>query len=163
MRRRSLMSSSQFTTLRTYCSLLSHAAMLRRRQGTAVLEFVLVAGFLLLLTFSMVDFGLLLNQKLVMTHAAREGARRAAIDGGASSRAYETVEEQLESGGIDPEKAEITIRPREANYGTPVTITVTAQYETVSSALRLLGLRSLPLSVELTSRSEYLFKQPLHP
>ena len=142
--------------LRVALSFRAPVAMLHRRQGTAVLEFVLVAGFLFLLTFSMVDFGLLLNQKLVMTHAAREGARRAAIDGGATPRAYETVEEQLKSGGIDPEAAEITILPREANYGTPVTITVTAQYETISSALRLFGLRSVPLSVELTSRSEYL-------
>jgi Flp pilus assembly protein TadG len=51
----------------------------RRDQGAAAVEFVLVLPVLLLLIFGIVDFGRMLNAQIVVTEAAREGARAAAL------------------------------------------------------------------------------------
>ena len=130
--------------------------LLSDRSGTALLEFIMVAGVLLLLTFAMMDFGLFLNQKLVLTHAAREGARRAAIDGGASERARNKIAAQLEAGNISADDADISIKPNQANYGTLITVSVSARYQPVTAVLRLLGAESMYMSAQMTSRSEKL-------
>lgn len=116
----------------------------------------MVAGVLLLLTFAIMDFGLFLNQKLVLTHAAREGARRAAIDGGASTRAFQAIESQLEAGKINVLESAISIKPKQATYGTLITVTVSTTYKPVTSLLQLLGVEGINMSAEMTSRSEKL-------
>ena len=46
-----------------------------RDDGAAAVELALVLPLLLLLLFGIVDFGLMLNSQIVVTSAAREGAR----------------------------------------------------------------------------------------
>lgn len=48
-------------------------------QGSAAVEFVLVLPVLLILLFAIIDFGRMLNAKMVLSQAAHEGARAAAI------------------------------------------------------------------------------------
>lgn len=48
-------------------------------QGAAAVEFVLVLPVLLLVLFGIIDFGRLMNAKLQLAEAAREGARAAAL------------------------------------------------------------------------------------
>ena len=48
-------------------------------QGSAAVEFVLVLPVLILILFAIIDFGRLLNAKIVLTQAAHEGARAAAL------------------------------------------------------------------------------------
>ncbi len=48
-------------------------------QGSAAVEFVLVLPVLLLILFAIIDFGRLLNAKIVLSQAAHEGARAAAL------------------------------------------------------------------------------------
>jgi Flp pilus assembly protein TadG len=47
-------------------------------RGTAAVEFALVAPVLLLLVFGIIDFGRMINARINITAAAREGARAAA-------------------------------------------------------------------------------------
>jgi len=57
----------------------------RRRgedQGSAAVEFVLVLPVLLIILFSIIDFGRMLHAKLQLAEAAREGARAAALQTG---------------------------------------------------------------------------------
>ena len=49
------------------------------KRGQALIEFALVVPFLLLLMFTMVDFGIAIDRRLVLQHAVREGARYAAV------------------------------------------------------------------------------------
>lgn len=51
----------------------------RRDRGAAAVEFALVVPMLLLLVFGIIDFGRMLNVKITLTQAAREGARAAAV------------------------------------------------------------------------------------
>ena len=57
----------------------------RRRggdQGSVTVEFVLVLPVLLIVLFSLIDFGRLMHAKLQLAEAAREGARSAALQTG---------------------------------------------------------------------------------
>ncbi|GAA1735467.1 hypothetical protein GCM10009681_02340 [Luedemannella helvata] len=51
----------------------------RRDRGAAAVEFALVLPVLLILVFGIIDFGRMLNAKITLTQAAREGARAAAV------------------------------------------------------------------------------------
>jgi Flp pilus assembly protein TadG len=50
-------------------------------RGAAAVEFALVLPLLLILIFGLIDFGRALNEQIVLTQAAREGARVAALGG----------------------------------------------------------------------------------
>jgi hypothetical protein len=50
-----------------------------REDGAAAVEFALVLPVLMLLIFGIIDFGRMLNAKITITEAAREGARAAAL------------------------------------------------------------------------------------
>ncbi len=56
-----------------------------RQQGLAVVEFALVASLLFLLLFSIIDFGLLFYNRMVILNAARTGVRAASIKAGVTS------------------------------------------------------------------------------
>jgi Flp pilus assembly protein TadG len=56
-----------------------------RPNGTAVVEFALVLPLLLLLVFGTINFGALMYDQSVITNAAREGARWAAVHSSATS------------------------------------------------------------------------------
>lgn len=53
--------------------------MLRSESGVSAIEFALIAPLLFVLTFGIIEFGLLLFDKAVLTNASREGARAAII------------------------------------------------------------------------------------
>ena len=81
----------------------------------AVLPLVAVAMLLV------AQIGLLVAEQLTVTHAAREGARAAAVanDDEAARAAA------LEAGGLDPARATVEVSPDARDVGEPVTVTVT--------------------------------------
>ena len=52
-----------------------------RHLGQATVEFVLMLPLLLLLTLAIVQVGLLVRTRVLVTHAAREAVREAAVGG----------------------------------------------------------------------------------
>ncbi|HET8933026.1 MAG TPA: TadE/TadG family type IV pilus assembly protein [Polyangiales bacterium] len=52
----------------------------RKREGAAALEFALVLPLLVILLFGIIDFGYLMFVVSTMNNAAREGARRGAVE-----------------------------------------------------------------------------------
>jgi Flp pilus assembly protein TadG len=69
-------------------------------QGSAVVEFALVLPILLLIVFGIINFGVLLYNQSVITNAAREGARWAAIH---SSAVYgNTCTNSYSAAPVDP-------------------------------------------------------------
>jgi Flp pilus assembly protein TadG len=59
----------------------------QRERGANLLEFALVAPFLILLLFGIIEFAWLFGQDLTIKHGAREGARLAAVAFGANTTA----------------------------------------------------------------------------
>jgi hypothetical protein len=53
--------------------------MIRSEKGVSAVEFALIAPLLFVLTFGIVEFGLLLFDQAVITNASREGARAAIV------------------------------------------------------------------------------------
>ena len=51
----------------------------RKDQGSAAVEFALVLPVLLLIIFAIIDFGRMLNARIVLSQAAHEGARAVEI------------------------------------------------------------------------------------
>ncbi|MHB0886591.1 MAG: TadE family protein [Bacillota bacterium] len=122
--------------------------------GAAMVEFVIVVTLLMTILFALVDFGLLMNAKLVLVAAAREGARRAAIEGGATPAVYDRIRQQLSLGRIDPAGATIDITPKTATYGTAITVRIVYGYEPMFPVLRSVMGASVPLEATTISRSE---------
>lgn len=125
-------------------------------RGSAAVEFSLVGGLLILMLFSLLDVGLLLNTKMLLTQAARAGVRQAIIDGGASARAYRAVEDQLSLAGLTGGGTEVSISPRTASYGTVVRVALAHDYSLKTPLALAVGYRRVRLAVTLIGRSEKL-------
>ena len=59
---------------------------LKQNRGQAVVETALVMPILILVLFGIVEFGQVINQYIVLTAAAREGARAAAVSDDTAAR-----------------------------------------------------------------------------
>lgn len=82
----------------------------RNNRGQAMLEFALVLPILLLLVFGIIDFGIIFFDNLVITQAAREGARVGVV-GGSDVEILETVERI--AGSLDVSRLQIEIDPND--------------------------------------------------
>ncbi len=110
-----------------------------------------ILTLILLLT---VELGLAMNARLLVTGAAREGARRAAIDGGDTEAARQSIRRYLAMSGIDPERVQIEIAPRTASYGTQVAVAVRLDYRWWSPLVRQILGEGISIRGEAVSRSE---------
>lgn len=59
---------------------------LKQNRGQAVVETAMIMPILILLLFGIVEFGQVINQYIVLTAAAREGARTAAVSDDTAAR-----------------------------------------------------------------------------
>jgi hypothetical protein len=100
---------------------------LRRSDGQAILEFVLVLPLVITLVFVIVQFGITFNNYLQVTDAARIGARAAAVarfSGQSACSAAQTAVSKVDSGfGFS------CACPNGCNPGEPVSITVTDPWD----------------------------------
>ena len=122
---------------RTKHLLLSHCVAGRNRaagrRGAAAVEFAVVLPVFITLVFGMIEYGRMVMVQQVITNAAREGCRKAIMDGATSQEVQDVVNNYLESAGIT--SATITItpsEPSEAGAGEPVTVSVSVPYDQVS-------------------------------
>ena len=71
-------------------------------RGAELIEFALVTPLLLLLVFGVANFGLMFQRYEVLTNAAREGARVAAIPGYVSADVQNRVTQYLTGSAVTP-------------------------------------------------------------
>jgi Flp pilus assembly protein TadG len=81
------------------------AAMTRRERwsredGAELIEFALVMPLMLLVMFGIIDFGLLFQRYLVVTNAAREGARVAVLPGYTDADVQARVGQYMTAAGL---------------------------------------------------------------
>lgn len=82
--------------MKSRCSLRSGlarrlSALLRRDDGTAVIEFALASPLLMLLSLGAIKFGLVVGQHVMLTHAAGQAASALALSRGTTTPYTSTV------------------------------------------------------------------------
>ncbi len=105
----------------------------RNRLGVAAVEFAVIAPVFFLLILGMIEFGRMVMVQQVITNASREGARIAVLDGTTESEVLVTVDNYLSSARVGG--ATVTVdptNPNAANYGEPVTVSVSVPFNQVS-------------------------------
>lgn len=78
---------------------------LRTERGQALLEFVFVFPLIVVFLFSIVDFGIAIDRRIVLQHAVREGARKGAVVNDMNTIVDTTVNQS--QGLLDP--ADVTV------------------------------------------------------
>jgi Flp pilus assembly protein TadG len=125
-------------------------------QGQTVVEFALVAPLLIVLILGIFQGGIAFNHYLVVTDAARAGARQAIV-ARVSHISIATIQQTAKNAGgdLDPAKLNVTVSdptdPTLSTAGSSVTVTVTYPY-----SINLLGwvVTSGYLSSSMTDRLE---------
>ena len=128
-----------------------------RRRGVETIEVAIALPLLLLVIFAGFEYGWAILRSIQADHAAREGARVAALHGATAGEVEARVQAALGDAGIVD--ATVAIEPGDPGLvppGLPVTVRVEAPYR----SNRLLGLASLmPLPDELVGRAS-MVKEP---
>ncbi len=103
-----------------------------RGPGQAVIEFALVLPLLLLVLLGITEFGRAFYTLNVLTQAAREGARLAAV-GGTLAEVETRVGEVLDAANVTAASGGITLDgPDPADLDQKVTVSVTSEFEVLS-------------------------------
>ena len=88
-------------------------------RGSAAVELGLVLPLVLVAALAVLQLGLLGKDALLVSHAAREGAREASV----TADEGRVRDAAVRGGGLDEDRAEISIE-REGSLGDPVTVEV---------------------------------------
>jgi Flp pilus assembly protein TadG len=126
---------------------------IRTEQGQTMTEFAIVLPVLVLLVFAVIQFGILFNNYVMLTDAARAGARKAAVSR-TDSNPIGATETQVRNSasGLDQSQLKVSVSPS-TPWAPASDVTVTATYP---YSISLLGLvvASGNLSSKVTERVE---------
>jgi Flp pilus assembly protein TadG len=103
------------------------------RQGAAAVEFAVMAPFLIMLVFGMLEVGRALMVQHLLTNAVRDGARSATLEGITSSEVETQVASYLAASSVPG--VTVQVDPMDlstAAPGDPVTVTAAVPFETVN-------------------------------
>ena len=90
---------------------------LRNEKGASAVEFALVLPIFLMLVLGIFQFGIAFNNWIAITHAAREGARLAAVG--------QYDEQRVRDSAPSVDIQSISVIGQGGSVGDPVTVTVT--------------------------------------
>lgn len=125
----------------------------RKRDGSEVVEFALVAPFVVLLTVGIIDFGRVMWTATTIEHVAREAARYASVHGeGSITVATETSVANFAAGratGLDQAELNVVVTYEGNNNISGNTVTVEVDYDFVLILGGLLGFD--PVALESSS------------
>ena len=127
----------------------------RNRRAAAAVEFAVVAPVFFLLVFGMIEYGRMVMVYQVLTNASREGARAAVLDGATTTSVTTAVNSYLSAAAVSG--ATVTVSPNPpsgAQYGDPVTVTVSVPFSQVSWLPTPMYLGSQTLSSATVMRRE---------
>lgn len=132
---------------------------LKENRGQAIVETALVLPIFVLLLFAILEFGQVLNQYLVLTAAAREGARVAAVSNDDAARlAVADAVTSISNNGIT---VNITYPEGYRQQGKSVTVTVSKPIEVTTPMITdIIESAFAPNPPVITSRSVMRVEQP---
>jgi len=123
--------------------------IIKNEKGASAVEFALILPILVMLVFGIFQFGIAYNNYITITHAAREGARRAAVDLTnplleqiIKERAYPIPEDDIIISITTPDGTDI---------GDPVVVEITYN---ITVEIPLVGSWDIPLKSKAVMRLE---------
>jgi Flp pilus assembly protein TadG len=134
--------------------------------GQSLVEFALLAPFVLFFLLALVDFGIAIDRRIILDHAVREGARYASVGGQALTTGTTATEQQVRSytsaqaQGIVP-ATDITVQNENCNpngdLGDNVKVTANYTYNFVTGFNFIVpGLDpSIDMTASATARVEH--------
>ena len=96
---------------------LKKSKILKKEKGASAVEFALILTPLIILIFAIFQFGILFNNWIALTYAAREGARLAAVD------LYDEAKVRERAPSVEINSVTVNY-PYGEEIGSPVTVTV---------------------------------------
>jgi len=127
---------------------------LANRRGQTIAELAIVLPVLIMILAGMMDFGRVLNEYIVVTAAAREGARAAAVseDGSAAIAAATAAAASINT---PDNPVTVTVDPAAAAAGQPVTVTVSHSVSIIFPLIQaMLGASSYTVQGQSVMRVE---------
>jgi Flp pilus assembly protein TadG len=106
---------------------------LKNQRGQAIVEMAIAIPVLITVLVCILEFGGIFHNYLVVTHAAREGARSAALRN-TDSIIISTAEAAAPS--IQPGELNVDIEPPVRTVGQPVTVTVSREVPIFTSIIK---------------------------
>jgi Flp pilus assembly protein TadG len=129
----------------------------KQRRGAAAVEFAVVAPVFFLLVFGMIEYGRMVMVQQIIVNSAREGCRAAVLDGSTTSGVKSTVITAMSAGNITITTSNVTVSPdppSNAEFGDPVTVTVTVPFNQVSWLPSPMYLGGKSMTASTTMRRE---------
>jgi len=124
--------------------------IIKSEKGASAVEFALILPILIILVFGIVEFGIAFNNYITITHAAREGARIAAVDLNNPDLKNIIIERAFP---VQITEDDIVISTtEEKNIGDPVEVEITYN---ISITIPLVGSWDIPLKNKAIMRLEY--------
>lgn len=132
---------------------------IKDNRGQAIVETAIVLPVLVLLLFSIIEFGQIMNQYLVLTAAAREGARSAAVsDDTAARQAVAAAAASINTSGLT---VDIAYPGGKREQGKSVTVTVSKPIEVATPVIKdIIDSAFAPEVPVITGRSVMRVEQP---
>ena len=124
--------------------------IIKSEKGASAVEFAIILPILIILVFGIVEFGIAFNNYITITHAAREGARIAAVDLN-NPDLKNIIIERAYPVPITPDDITIST-PEGTDIGDPVEVEITYN---ISITIPLVGSWDIPLKNKAIMRLEY--------
>jgi Flp pilus assembly protein TadG len=118
----SVLKSSVLKTSVVKTAVPKQSARMRDESGAAAVEFALVFPMLILVLFGIIEFGAMYNAQLMVTGAAREGARSMAISGDPAVAKLDTIDSAI---GLSLTASEVAISRATCAVGQDVSVVIT--------------------------------------
>jgi Flp pilus assembly protein TadG len=129
----------------------SFIKILSREKGTSAVEFAIILPILIMLVFGIIQFGLVFNKYIAITHAAREGARLAAV--GLYEENPILFKQKVKDSAPTVQIIDVVVTdPDGKKIGNPVKVKVTG--ETFNIEIPMAGKWSIPLTSTAAMRRE---------
>lgn len=102
----------------------------RRDEGQALVEFALLTPFLLVFLVGILEFGRAWNAHIVVTQAAREGARKAAVYDPAitADSVRHAIMQTIRGSNLNGDSTQITLENWDGDSGDSLVVTVAQPY-----------------------------------
>ena len=118
-----------------------------KEHGAAAVEFAIVLPVLVAIVFGIFEFGIAYNNYIALTHAAREGARLAAV-----GKDIDYITEHVTTIAPSVQIASITVDPSDPSamiVGQPVIVTVTGEVLQIDIPFAYSGAITLSSTAEM--------------